>query len=292
MQAQGCLPRRPPQTIHSYGGGAPSQVAPFPSLHRRRWRFGALPVACDPSSPRLRLPRARRRAATGVAMPAMAWWVVPAAGVLDGSTPAGVVNVASSPLPSDWAAPASAATAAPLLAMFRRRRRVCDVLAAGAPGRRLRRLPVADTAVSGFAPSPRMSASGSYWRHRGLSKYAGLHCVMSHVRMAAAMPTAIMLQHVFTSRENVAWQRWHCDMPDTFRCTKLRLGPGRCRRKVGCRTNALALMARGGLTLHDAHGASHATHLLHRAAARCRCSSVTCRQRWHRFVVLPTRQTT
>ena len=225
-------------------------------------------------------------------MPAMAWWVVPAAGVLGGSTPAGVVNVASSPLPPDRAAPASAATAAPLLAMFRRRRRVCDVLAAGAPGRRLRRLPVADTAVSGFAPSPRMSASGSYWRHRGLSKYAGLHCVMSHVRMAAAMPTAIMLQHAFTSRENVAWQRWHCDMPDTFRCSERRRGPGRCRCKVGCRTNAFLPMARGGLTLHDAHGASFATHLSHLAAARCLCSSVTCRQRWHRFVVLPTRQST
>ena len=279
------IPVATPQTIHSYGGGAPSQVAPFPSLHRRRWRFGALPVACDPSSPRLRLPRARRRAATRVAMPATAWWVVPAAGVhmLGGSTPAGVVNVASSPLPS-----ASAATAAPLLAPFRRRRRVCDVVAAGAPGRRL---PVADTAVSGFAPSPRMSTSGSYWRHRGLSKYAGLHSMMSHVRMAAAMPTAIMLQHAFTSRENVVWQRWHCDMPDTFRCSEL--PPGRSRRKVGCRTNALASMARtSGLRSHDAHGASFATHLSHRAAARCRCSSVTCRQRWHRFVVLPTRQTT
>ena len=195
--------------------------------------------------------------------------------MLGGSTPAGVVDVASSPLPS-----ASAATAAPLLAPFRRRRGVCDVLAAGAPGRRLRRL----------RPS-RMSASGSYCRHRGLSKYAGLHFAMSHVRVAVAMPTAIMLQHAFTSRENVVWQRWHCVMPDTFRCSEL--PPGRSRSKVGCRTNALASMARtSGLRSHDAHGASFATHLLHRVAARCRCSSVTCRQRWHRFVVLPTRQTT
>ena len=253
-------PSRPPQTIHSCGGGARNQVAPFPSLRRRRWRFSALPVACGPSSSTLRLRHARRRAATRVAMPATAWWVVPAVGVLGGSTPAaaGVVNV--------------------------------DVLAA-ATGRRLRhfrRLP----AVSGFAPSPRMSASGSYWRHRGLSKYAGLHCMMSHARVAAAMPTAMMLQHAFTSRENVACQRWHCDMPDTFRRCEPRRD-GRCRVKVGCRTNALASMARtNGLPPHDAHGASHAMHLLHRAAARCRCSSVTCRQRWHRFVVLPTWQTT
>ena len=160
--APACIvPSRPPQSIHFCGGGAPGQVAPFPALYRWRWRFSALPAACAPSSPRLRLPRARRRpgAATRAALPATPCWVVPAAGVhmLGGSTPAGVINVASSPLPS-----APAATATPLLAPFRRRRRVCDVLAA-APGRRLRRLRFAGTAVCGFTPpSPRMSASGSY----------------------------------------------------------------------------------------------------------------------------------